>query len=76
SQVIQFNAKTTSHIYADIAKRLGLQGNNDEVLTTSLVNVVKQLRKDPCTGTNPREISVEEMKELFIAVYYGKDVNF
>ncbi|MGL4913185.1 MAG: iron-containing alcohol dehydrogenase [Romboutsia sp.] len=107
SQVIQFNAKTASHIYADIAKRLGLQGNNDEELTTSLVNVVKQLRKDmnmanslqefgvsedvfienlqsisetavkdPCTGTNPREISVEEMKELFRAVYYGKDVNF
>lgn len=107
SSVIEFNAKTASHIYADIAKRLGLQGNNDEELTTSLVNVVKQLRKDmnmanslqefgvaedvfienlqsisetavkdPCTGTNPREISVEEMKELFKAVYYGKDVNF
>jgi alcohol dehydrogenase class IV len=27
---------------------------------------------DPCTGTNPREISVEEMKELFRIAYYGK----
>ncbi|XPV74878.1 MAG: iron-containing alcohol dehydrogenase [Desulfovibrio sp.] len=27
---------------------------------------------DPCTGTNPREISVEEMKELFKLAYYGK----
>ena len=31
---------------------------------------------DPCTGTNPREISVEEMKNLFIAVYNGEKVNF
>ncbi|SDK48150.1 Alcohol dehydrogenase, class IV [Maridesulfovibrio ferrireducens] len=27
---------------------------------------------DPCTGTNPREISVEQMKELFRICYYGK----
>lgn len=27
---------------------------------------------DPCTSTNPREISVEQMKELFVAAYYGK----
>lgn len=27
---------------------------------------------DPCTGTNPREISVEQMKELFKTAYYGK----
>ncbi len=26
---------------------------------------------DPCTGTNPREISVDQMKELFKTVYYG-----
>lgn len=26
---------------------------------------------DPCTSTNPRAISVEQMKELFLTVYYG-----
>ena len=31
---------------------------------------------DPCTGTNPREISVEEMKKLFTAIYYGEKVTF
>lgn len=31
---------------------------------------------DPCTSTNPRETSVEEMKQLFEAAYYGTDVNF
>ncbi|MEG0181616.1 MAG: iron-containing alcohol dehydrogenase [Peptostreptococcaceae bacterium] len=107
SPAIQFNAKTAGDKYADIARRLGLQGNSEEELVNSLVNLVKQFRKDmgmvnslqefgiseevfmenlqsisetsvadPCTGTNPREISVEEMKELFKAVYYGEDVNF
>ncbi len=104
---IQFNAKTAKSSYADISSRLGLEGNNEDELVESLVNLVKQLRVDmgminslkefgiseelfmenlqsisetsvvdPCTGTNPREISVEEMKELFKAVYYGEDVNF
>ena len=104
---IQFNAKTAMEAYADVASRLGLEGNNEEELVASLVNLVKDLRNkmgmanslkefgiseemfrenldsiaetsvgDPCTGTNPREISVEEMKKLFEAVYYGEDVNF
>ncbi len=107
SVAIQFNAKTAKDAYADIARRLGLEGNTEDELVESLVNVVKQFRKDmgmanslkefglsedvfnenlqsiaetavadPCTGTNPRNISVEEMKELFKAVYYGEDVNF
>ena len=107
SAAIQFNAKTAKDAYADIARRLGLEGNTEDELVESLVNVVKQFRKDmgmanslkefglsedvfnenlqsiaetavadPCTGTNPRDISVEEMKELFKAVYYGEDVNF
>ena len=105
--VVQFNAKTAMAAYADIASRLGLEGNNEEELVASLVNLVKDLRNkmgmanslkefgiseemfrenldaiaetavaDPCTGTNPREISVEELKKLFEAVYYGEDVNF
>lgn len=107
SAVIQFNAKTAKDAYADIARRLGLEGNTEDELVEALVNVVKQFRKDmnmenslkefgiseeffmenlqsisetavadPCTDTNPREISVEEMKELFKVVYYGEDVNF
>ncbi len=31
---------------------------------------------DPCTGTNPREISVEQMKDLFKCTYTGADVTF
>lgn len=32
--------------------------------------------QDPCTGTNPREISVAEMKKLFEASFYGTKIDF
>lgn len=102
---IAFNAEeeTAGAAYADIAKRLGLQGKTNEELVDSLIAMVKNLRskveipstlkefgvpeslfkahldeiaefaiQDPCTSTNPRDISVEQMKRLFETVYYGK----
>jgi alcohol dehydrogenase class IV len=109
SYAIQFNAKTASAAaaYADIAKRLGLKGENTDELVQSLIKLVKDFRtsmkmpatlkefgvleedfksnldeisrtavSDACTGTNPREISVEQMKKLFEATYYGTEVTF
>lgn len=104
--VIKFNAKTAPTKYAEIAKRLNLTGDTDEVLINSLIEKIKELNKslnipstlkeygikeeeflnkldsladtavqDPCTGTNPREVSVEQMKELYTAAYYGKEIN-
>lgn len=32
--------------------------------------------KDACTGSNPRPISVEEMKQVFTCAYNGEKVNF
>lgn len=32
--------------------------------------------KDPCTGSNPRETDVENMKKVLTCCYYGMDVNF
>ncbi len=99
---IEFNAKEAGAKYADVAKRLGLIGSNDEELVASLINFVNDLNKamdipatlkdfgvcedlflenlesisknavnDPCTGTNPRTVNPEEMKELFKKAYYG-----
>ena len=31
---------------------------------------------DACTGSNPRETSVEDMEKILECIYYGKDVTF
>jgi alcohol dehydrogenase class IV len=31
---------------------------------------------DPCTPSNPREVSVEDLKKLYIAAFKGEKVNF
>ena len=105
--VIEFNRKTAGATYADIAKRLHLEGSTDEELVDSLIAMVNDFNKqlnipstlkefglseevfknnlnevaetavgDACTGTNPREISVDEMKQLFTCTFYGNKVNF
>ncbi|MGE4541361.1 MAG: iron-containing alcohol dehydrogenase [Bacteroidales bacterium] len=105
--VIEFNAKTAGDAYADIARRLKLDGDTKDELVDSLIKLVCDFRiamnmpaslkefglsedlfkqnldeiaktavSDPCTGTNPREISVDQMKQLFTATYYGTKVDF
>ena len=105
--VIQYNSKEAAAVFADIARRLHLEGDNEEELTASLVELIADLRKkmnipaslkeygveehvfldkletiseaavgDPCTGTNPRSVTPEQMKELFLSAYYGKPVSF
>lgn len=102
--VIEFNRAVVEDRYAEIARRLHLNGQTDEELTDSLVEYIFELNKDlglavtleefgvpekdfeehldtmaqnalsdPCTGTNPRETSFEQMKNLFKASYYGKE---
>lgn len=39
-------------------------------------NMAANALKDPCTGTNPRETSQEQMKKLYEAAFYGLEVNF
>ncbi len=51
-------------------------GISEEMFRQNLDSISETSVADPCTGTNPRDISVEEMKKLFEAVYYGQDVNF
>lgn len=104
---VLFNSKTAGAKYAEIASRVGLEGKTEHELVSSLVQLIKDMRKDlempaslkefgieeadfqsklenmavtavadPCTGTNPREVSNEEMKKLYLAAYYGEDINF
>lgn len=104
--VIQYNSKVAGSRYAQIAKYLGLDGNNDKDLIASLIKAIKELNAslgiqttlnelgmdeksflenvefyakaalaDPCTGTNPRKPTVDELVEVYKAGFYGTDVT-
>lgn len=51
-------------------------GVSEEDFKSNLDLISEGAVGDACTGTNPREISVGEMKKLFEATYYGTEVNF
>ena len=51
-------------------------GVSEEDFKSNLDKISEGAVADACTGTNPREISKEEMKRLFEATYYGTEVNF
>ncbi|MCT4612842.1 MAG: iron-containing alcohol dehydrogenase [Clostridia bacterium] len=51
-------------------------GIDEEVFMSKVDELAEAAVADPCTGTNPREISVEEMKKLFVCTYYGEKVDF
>ena len=38
--------------------------------------IAKEAVGDPCTGSNPRETSVEEMRKILDCAFFGKDVVF
>ncbi|GGD06158.1 iron-containing alcohol dehydrogenase [Pontibacillus salipaludis] len=51
-------------------------GVSEDLFKEHVDQMAKNAMDDPCTGTNPRETSEEEMKKLFEAAYYGKEVTF
>lgn len=51
-------------------------GVPEDEFNNRLDDLAKTAVADPCTSTNPREISVEEMKKLYHASYYNETVNF
>ncbi|MCP4114118.1 MAG: iron-containing alcohol dehydrogenase [Desulfobacteraceae bacterium] len=55
----------------DIPGTLKDFGVNEDDFLANLDSIAENSVADPCTGTNPREISVAQMKELFKKAYYG-----
>ncbi|KHE71012.1 iron-containing alcohol dehydrogenase [Halobacillus sp. BBL2006] len=60
----------------DVPNTLQEFGVSEELFNEHVDTMAKNAVEDPCTGTNPRETSVEEMKKLFVAAYYGQEVTF
>jgi alcohol dehydrogenase class IV len=46
-------------------------GLAEDIFLANLDAISENAITDPCTGTNPREISREQMKDLFNKAYYG-----
>ena len=48
----------------------------EDVFRERLHDIAVNAVGDACTGSNPRQPSVEEMEKLFLCCYYDKDVDF
>lgn len=51
-------------------------GVSEEEFLDKLSFISENAVADACTGSNPREITTEQMEELFTCIYYGKEVEF
>ncbi len=51
-------------------------GIDESEFQTKIDNMAVTAVADPCTSTNPRQVSNEEMKELYLAAYYGNNITF
>lgn len=60
----------------DMPASLQEHGTDEQLLMSQLDAIACAAVGDPCTGTNPRAVSNEEMAKIFDAVYYGKDIAF
>jgi alcohol dehydrogenase class IV len=107
--VIEYNKKNHAALrhYANIARRMGYDGDRDKHLVISLVREVRTLAEnldlpltfadagvnefkldnfkreiaenaflDPCTLSNPRETSPDDLGRILESAYYGKPVVF
>lgn len=59
-----------------IPKNMQEFGVNEQEFLDKLSTFSKLAVGDPCTGSNPREITPEQMEQLFKCCYYGNKVTF
>lgn len=64
--------RTSLHIVSNL-KDFGV--NEDEFLEKKHM-IAERAVGDACTGSNPRETSVEDMEKILECIYYGRDVTF
>ena len=60
----------------DIAQTYKENGVSEELLQEHADAIAANAVLDPCTGSNPRKIDKEQMKEVLLCAYYGTPVTF
>ncbi|WP_249310023.1 iron-containing alcohol dehydrogenase [Bacillus sp. FJAT-49736] len=60
----------------EIPDTLQEYGVSEEMFNKHVDKMAANAVQDPCTSTNPRETSVEDMKKLYVAAFYGQEVTF
>lgn len=60
----------------NIAATLKEHGVSEELFKSSVDTIAENAVLDPCTASNPRETSKEDMKKILECAYYGKRVTF
>lgn len=60
------------NIALNIPATLKDYGIEESIFLSKVDSLAETAVQDPCTGTNPREVSVPQMKELYTAAYYGQ----
>ena len=59
-----------------IAKSFKEWGIKEDKWNEKLDTITQNALNDPCTGTNPRKPSLEDIKKLYIACYEGNTIDF
>ncbi|WP_300350457.1 iron-containing alcohol dehydrogenase [Clostridium sp.] len=58
--VIQYNRKVCEDRYGNIARHIGLEGENDEVLTNNLIKLIDEFNKELNIPSSMKEYGVDE----------------
>lgn len=64
------------NVTLNIAPTYRENGVTEEHLNQKIDFICENAVKDPCTASNPRPISVEEMKKVLTCAFTGEDVTF
>ncbi|MCM8900665.1 iron-containing alcohol dehydrogenase [Caldicoprobacter algeriensis] len=59
-----------------IAPTLKEHGITEELFTSKVDFIAKNAAQDPCTASNPRQASPEDLKKILECAFYGFPVNF
>ncbi len=59
-----------------IAPTLKEQGVSEELFEKNLDFIAENAQNDPCTGSNPRTTTAEDLKKILKSAMYGNPVNF